>query len=638
MRPGRVLAVVVSALALAAPASAAGDARPPTVEWRLRDWGGAWRLELRLSERASVAAALTRGGELVRRVPVRPLQAGRARLGLGRLAGGAYRLRVVARDPAGAQTAVERAVRLPALVTVAVSGDLLIHTPVAARALYNGGRRGYRFGPMLARIGPLVRRADLALCHVEHPVGRGPPSGYPRFRAPAALAGAIRSAGFDVCSTASNHTLDYGQPGVDATLGALDRAGVRHTGSWARPPPGRPALLRARGVTVGFVAATEHTNGIARPHPWSVALADPGAILAAARRARRDGADAVVVNLHWGAEYRHGPTPFQWRLARRLTASPAVTAVVGQHAHVVQPIRFVNRKPVVFGEGNLVSNQSGASQDGLVALLDLAVTPRHTRVRGCGTCPPTSAARTTSSCPPPAPRGAAPSRWRGGRRGCGRSAPGELRRALLAERGLALAHVVRRVRALAPAPRGLLDVGRGEPSDSARTTARVPATASGAPAATSLTAARAAPQSPAGSTTWSTSPTARASSASIGAPVRNIRRVRPGPIAATNRRRPSAVYTTPNLVAGIASRAPAPAIRQSQAIASSRAPPAAAPFTTPITGIGQSATAATAAPSRRSPARMRSMGSPSPPTSSPAEKWRSPSPPRSTARAAGGGA
>jgi Bacterial capsule synthesis protein PGA_cap len=68
-------------------------------------------------------------------------------------------------------------------------------------------------------------------------------------------------------------------------------------------------------------------------------------------------------------------------LARRLTASPAVTAVVGQHAHVVQPIGFVNRKPVVFGEGNLVSNQSGASQDGLVAVLDLAVAGRRSRVR-----------------------------------------------------------------------------------------------------------------------------------------------------------------------------------------------------------------------------------------------------------------
>jgi poly-gamma-glutamate synthesis protein (capsule biosynthesis protein) len=287
----------------------------------------------------------------------------------------------MARDPAGSRTAAARTVRLPALVTVAVSGDLLIHTQVDARALANGGRRAYRFGPMLARIGPFVRRADIALCHVEHPVGRGPPSGYPRFRAPASLAGAVRAAGFDVCSTASNHTLDYGQPGIDTTLRALDRAGVRHTGSWARPPAGRPALLRARGVTVGFVAATEHTNGIARPHPWSVALADPGAILAAAGRARRAGADAVVVNVHWGAEYRHAPTAFQRLLARRLTASPAVTAVVGQHAHVVQPIGFVNRKPVVFGEGNLVSNQSGASQDGLVAVLDLAVGERRSRVR-----------------------------------------------------------------------------------------------------------------------------------------------------------------------------------------------------------------------------------------------------------------
>jgi poly-gamma-glutamate synthesis protein (capsule biosynthesis protein) len=287
----------------------------------------------------------------------------------------------VARDPAGRTAEVARPVRLPALVTVAVSGDLLIHTPVAARALAAGGRRAYRFGPMLAGIRPFVRRADIALCHVEHPVGRGPPTGYPRFRAPVALAGAARAAGFDVCSTASNHTLDYGQAGVDATLAALDGAGLRHTGSWARPPGGRPALLRARGVTVGFVSATEHTNGIARPHPWSVALADPGAVLAAARRARRAGADAVVVNLHWGAEYRHAPTGIQWRLARRLTASPAVTAVVGQHAHVVQPIRFVNGKPVVFGEGNLISNQTGASQDGLVAVLDLGAGPRGARVR-----------------------------------------------------------------------------------------------------------------------------------------------------------------------------------------------------------------------------------------------------------------
>jgi Bacterial capsule synthesis protein PGA_cap len=94
----------------------------------------------------------------------------------------------------------------------------------------------------------------------------------------------------------------------------------------------------------------------------------------------------VIVGLHWGAEYQHAPTPAQMSLARRITRSPHVTAIVGQHAHVVQPIRRVNGKVVVFGEGNLVSNQTAAccpaaSQDGLIALLELVVDVRGARVR-----------------------------------------------------------------------------------------------------------------------------------------------------------------------------------------------------------------------------------------------------------------
>jgi hypothetical protein len=93
----------------------------------------------------------------------------------------------------------------------------------------------------------------------------------------------------------------------------------------------------------------------------------------------------VIVNLHWGAEFQHAPSSEQLALARRLTRSPDVTAIVGQHAHVVQPIRRVNGKIVVFGEGNLVSNQSGAScptesQDGLIAFLRLVVDERRARV------------------------------------------------------------------------------------------------------------------------------------------------------------------------------------------------------------------------------------------------------------------
>jgi hypothetical protein len=119
-------------------------------------------------------------------------------------------------------------------LTVAASGDFLIHTPVFRRALAYGGGRRYDFRPMFRNIRPLIAHADLALCHVETPLTPGPPRSYPSFRTPVALAAAIRATGWDACSTASNHTLDAGQRGVDTTLAALKHAGVRRAGSYRR--------------------------------------------------------------------------------------------------------------------------------------------------------------------------------------------------------------------------------------------------------------------------------------------------------------------------------------------------------------------------------------------------------------------
>jgi poly-gamma-glutamate capsule biosynthesis protein CapA/YwtB (metallophosphatase superfamily) len=264
-------------------------------------------------------------------------------------------------------------------ITIAASGDLLIHAPVWYAASRGGGR--YDFRPLLARIRPIIRGADLAICHVETPMGAGALSGYPRFNSPAALARAIRWTGWDVCDTASNHTLDRGQFGVRATLDALDRANVRHTGSArSRREARRIVVLSAGPLRVAFLAYTYGTNGLPLPHPWSVNLIAAQRILAAARRARARGADLVVVNLHWGEEYRHEPTAEQRGLARRLLVRDGADAIVGQHVHVVQPIRTVRGRFVVYGEGNLLSNQTAAccpseSQDGLIALLRVRVEP-----------------------------------------------------------------------------------------------------------------------------------------------------------------------------------------------------------------------------------------------------------------------
>ena len=270
----------------------------------------------------------------------------------------------------------------PVDLTIEANGDLLIHSPVWMRAQQLAGGNGYNFAPMLRLIKPYVAGSDLALCHVETPMTPKSPTGYPVFNTPTALASAIASTGWDACDTASNHSLDGGQYGIDQTGYALTRAGVKHTGSFDSAAAARKiVILQAKGIKVAYLAYTAISNGQIQPHSWSLNWATTGKILSDAARARKLGAQVVVVNIHGGDEYVHTPSATQMRLARALTSSPLITAVIGQHVHVVQPIHLINKKLVVFGEGNLLSNQTPAAgllpdtQDGLLALLRIRVEP-----------------------------------------------------------------------------------------------------------------------------------------------------------------------------------------------------------------------------------------------------------------------
>jgi len=177
-----------------------------------------------------------------------------------------------------------------------------------------------------------------------------------------------------------------GEPSVEDTIAILNRAGVLHTGTFSSAAAQRtPLIMTIKGVRVAFLSYTDITNGIPSPHPWSVNRASAPQILADAHRAHLDGAKVVIVNIHWGDENVAQPSAFQLQLADALTRSPDITAIVGQHVHIVQPIRTINGKLVVFGEGNLISNQTSAccptaSQDGLIALLTIVVDSHGARV------------------------------------------------------------------------------------------------------------------------------------------------------------------------------------------------------------------------------------------------------------------
>jgi poly-gamma-glutamate capsule biosynthesis protein CapA/YwtB (metallophosphatase superfamily) len=258
------------------------------------------------------------------------------------------------------------------------SGDVLTHGAVLERASAYGRRVGqpYDFRPMFADLRPIVANADLAVCHLEVPLSRNGQdiSSWPAFNAPPQLAAALRWAGYDACSTASNHSLDQGPQGVAATLEVMDAAGLGHPGMARNANQAdQSTILGVRGLRVGLLSYTYGLNSGRLPadRPWLVNTIEPHRILNDAKNARRAGAQFVVVLLHWGREYQSTPTPFQREVAKRLLGAPEVDLILGHHVHVVQPIERVGSKWVAYGMGNSLSNQTPAccpagSQDGVL--------------------------------------------------------------------------------------------------------------------------------------------------------------------------------------------------------------------------------------------------------------------------------
>lgn len=239
--------------------------------------------------------------------------------------GGRRRSGVCARGGAG-RDCREQAVRL----RVAATGDLLIHSPVFNRALQRRWAPK-RLAPMSRYVRRYVTQADLAICHVETPMTSRPPAATRSSTRRRRWRGrSHQPAG--TCAARPRTTPSI-RAGSASTIAGLNRAGVGHAGSYrSAAARRRPAILTAKGLHVAFLSYTEHTNGISLPAPWSVNLARAGRILAEAGRARRAGAQVVIVNAHAGDEYRHGPSALQRRLARRLLRSRTITAVLGEHA------------------------------------------------------------------------------------------------------------------------------------------------------------------------------------------------------------------------------------------------------------------------------------------------------------------
>ncbi|NNC79727.1 MAG: CapA family protein [Acidimicrobiales bacterium] len=262
--------------------------------------------------------------------------------------------------------------------TLAFTGDTLAHRGVVrqAKAYAADSELDYDFAPMYRLVEPYLSAADVAICHLETPlsIDNRNLSGYPVFNVPHELADGLAAAGYDGCSTASNHSLDRRPSGVFDTIDVLEGAGLQQTGMFrSAEERAEPTIYDAAGIAVAHLSYSYGFNGFTEPgdKPWLVNEIDIDQITADAAAARASGAEYVVVSLHWGIEYRIAPSSEQLEVGPAVLEIDDVDVIIGHHAHVVQPVGKVDDKFVVYGLGNFLSNQSAnccvaASQDGVI--------------------------------------------------------------------------------------------------------------------------------------------------------------------------------------------------------------------------------------------------------------------------------
>ncbi len=250
-----------------------------------------------------------------------------------------------------------------ARLRVVAGGDVMFGRYVFRTLVPSGGDRPFE------QLAPVTRAADLALVNLETPLSdvdpdelvraRKLPLRHLRFRAPTRYAGALADAGVDVAVLANNHAEDCGEAGLAETLLALEGAGVGAVGASVGGDPLAPLVLDVSGVRVAVLAATTRRNrGTPKPgQSVPVAFLTTSEMLevlpARVRALREGGAEVVLVTLHWGGEFTAWPNRRQQQLARALVDAGA-TAVLGHHAHVLQPVEAWGDGIILYNMGNLV--------------------------------------------------------------------------------------------------------------------------------------------------------------------------------------------------------------------------------------------------------------------------------------------
>jgi hypothetical protein len=211
-----------------------------------------------------------------------------------------------------------------------------------------------------------LRGADLTLANLENPVIRAAVwhpeattfTGEPR------LLPILEQGGIDGVTLANNHILDAGVPGLRETMVHLDNVGIAYAGAGMNLAETREPMIFELGETkVGVLSYLRVPS-----YDWAWATeTSPGTaplledVLREDIERLRSEVDLVVVSPHWGKEYIATPEPWQVDIAHAAVDAGA-DIIVGGHAHWPKGIEVYKGKPIFYGVGNFLLDQSWSEE------------------------------------------------------------------------------------------------------------------------------------------------------------------------------------------------------------------------------------------------------------------------------------
>ncbi len=257
----------------------------------------------------------------------------------------------------------------PRSIHITAAGDLILHQRQLTDAKQADG--SYDFSDYFTEVTPYLTDADLTFVTLETTLPGEGYRGYPLFLGPDSILDAMKSAGFDVVNTCTNHAFDSNWEGLVRTIDTVQDYGFYQTGTYKSAQDYHdPLIVETNGVKVGVIAYTKNVNGrdgavTNEQHSFCIRFIANADYQADVEACRDKGADIVVAVMHWGYEYERTPRDSIRAEAEEMIRA-GVDLVLGSHPHVVQPIEIMEvalddgtmaRGAVVYSMGNFISNQ-----------------------------------------------------------------------------------------------------------------------------------------------------------------------------------------------------------------------------------------------------------------------------------------